>query len=158
MISLSRANVTSFQRTFSVHKLLKMTHTKNGRPLISNLDIHPEFVWYFYSDRANLENRIKELKYDFSLNQIPTRAFLANAVQMELLLMEYDLFRCFQLLCLLPKYQNKTLDTIRDKILMLPAKLVSHGHRHTLKLSVGRVDIDLFNLISENITKVKPLI
>ena len=51
-----------------------------------------------------------------------------------------------------------SLDTIRHKILMIPAKLVSHGHRHTLKLSAGMVNIDLFNLISKNITKVKPLI
>ena len=126
--------------------------------LVSNLDLHPEFAWHFYSDRANLENRIKELKYDFSLNQIPTRSFLANEVQMELLLMEYDLFRCFQILCLPPEYQNKTLDTIRDKILMLPAKLVSSGHSHTLKLPAGTADIKLFNLISENIKKVKALI
>lgn len=125
--------------------------------LVSNLEIQPEFVWHFYSNRANLENRIKELKYDFSLNQIPTRSFLANEVQLELLLLEYDLFRCFQLLCLPPQYQNKTLDTIRNKILMLPAKLVSHSHCNTLKLPSGIVDISLFKLIEKNIGKVKPL-
>jgi hypothetical protein len=125
--------------------------------LVSNLEIQPEFIWHFYSDRANLENRIKELKYDFSLNQIPTRSFLANEVQMQLLLMEYDLFRCFQILCLPQEYQNKTLETIRNKILMLPAKLVSHGHSNTLKLPKGIVDINLFKSIEKNIKKVKPL-
>lgn len=126
--------------------------------LVTNLGLNPESVWYFYRGRADIENRIKELKYDFSLSQIPTRVFLANQGHMQLLLMDYDLFRWFQLLCLPESYQNKTLDTIRDKLLMLPAKLVSSGHKHTLKLPKGLTDIQLFNYVFQKTKRVKSLI
>jgi hypothetical protein len=126
--------------------------------IVSPLDMESEAVWHFYRGRADLENRIKELKMDFFLTNIPTRTFIANQVQLQLLMMEYDLFRWFQVLCLPPSHQNKTLETIRRDLLLLPARLISSGHKNILRLPEGLTDQPLFNSVFSKAGKVKPLI
>lgn len=38
------------------------------RVYVTNLDLPAEQIWLSYKDRADAENRIKELKYDFGLD------------------------------------------------------------------------------------------
>lgn len=126
--------------------------------LVSNLDLDPESIWYFYRGRADLENRIKELKADFFLTKIPTRTFVANQAHLQLLLLEYDLFRWFQLFCLPPSHQDKTLERLRKDLFLLPARLTSSGHKNILKLPKGLTDAPLFKQVLSKAAKVKPLI
>jgi hypothetical protein len=37
-------------------------------------------VWHFYNGRAGMERRIREIRDDYTLSKIPTRAFAANAL------------------------------------------------------------------------------
>src|SRR6516162_8294417 len=49
----------------------------------TNLPLTPAGVWHFYDGRAGMEPRIRELREDFALRKIPTRAFAANALFLE---------------------------------------------------------------------------
>jgi len=40
----------------------------------TNLPLTPAGVWHFYDGRAGMEPRIRELREDFALRKIPTRA------------------------------------------------------------------------------------
>src|SRR5205814_510746 len=46
----------------------------------TNLPLTPAGVWHFYDGRAGMEPRIRELREDYALRKIPTRAFAANAL------------------------------------------------------------------------------
>ena len=126
---------------------------------VTNLDLSPEHVWYFYSDRAAVETYgIKELKLDFFMSKIPTRKFLANQMHLKLLLLDFDLFRWFQMLCLPEQFQSKTLKWIRRNILVAPGKFTTPGHRNVLKFQRNHPNEKLLKQIYRNAQKVKSLL
>jgi len=126
---------------------------------VTNLDLSPEHVWYFYSDRAAVETYgIKELKLDFFMSKIPTRKFLANQMHLKLLLLDFDLFRWFQMLCLPEQFQSKTLKWIRRNILVAPGKFTTPGHRNILKFQRNHPNEKLLKQIYCNAQKVRSLL
>lgn len=81
-----------------------------------------------------MELLIKQLKGDYALGSIPTRHFFANATYFHLLLLAYNLVNWFKRLCLPPEFQAATLQTLRSKILLMPAQLRRVGNRPSLAL------------------------
>lgn len=125
---------------------------------VTNLDLEPENIWYFYNGRAAVEINIKELKMDFFMSKIPTRKFSANQAHLQLLLLDYDLFRWFQMLCLPQKFQSKTLKWIRQHLLIAPGKFITPGHQNVLKFPRGFSQQHLLLEIYKNTQKVKSLL
>lgn len=107
--------------------------------IVTNLPLSPESVYRFYIGRCAVELNVKELKENFSLIKIPSRAFLANEVYFHLNLSAYNIMNWFKRLCLPKQFQHFTLRTIRTEFLMLPAKLVRTGNRNLLRLPKGYV-------------------
>jgi hypothetical protein len=81
-----------------------------------------------------VEKSIRELLSYFSLNKIPTGEWVANVGFLQLLLLAYDLVHWFKRLCLPKDYAGATVETIRNQLLVLPAKLAKHGSRNVLQL------------------------
>jgi hypothetical protein len=102
--------------------------------LVTNLPLKPLNLWRFYNDRAGVELLIKQLKGDYALGSIPTRHFFANETYFHLLLLTYNLVNWFKRLCLPPEFQNATLQTLRHKILLMPAQLRRAENRPSLAL------------------------
>jgi len=65
---------------------------------------------------------------------MPTRHFRANETYFHLRLLAYNLVNWFKRLCLPPEYQTATLQTLRHKILLMPAQLLRVGNRPRLTL------------------------
>jgi len=91
--------------------------------LVTNLPLRPLNLWRFYNDRAGVELVIKQLRADYAVSSIPTRFFMANEAYFQLLLLAYNVVNWFKRLCLPPGYQAATLQTLRNKILLMPAQL-----------------------------------
>ena len=102
--------------------------------LVTNLPLQPLNLWRFYNDRAGVELLIKQLKGDYALGSIPTRHFFANETYFHLLLLAYNLVNWFKRLCLPPDLQNATLQTLRHKVLLMPAQLRRVENRPSLTL------------------------
>jgi hypothetical protein len=102
--------------------------------LVTNLDLRPLNLWRFYNGRAGIERIIRELKGDYPLGKIPTRHFFANEVYLHLLLLAYSLVNWFKRLCLPWEFQSATLDTLRNRILLMPAQLLRSGNRPRLAM------------------------
>jgi len=67
----------------------------------------------WYNKRGDMENVIKELKYDYGMDKIPTGELLANSAYFQIVLLAYNLMRAFSL-CILPsKWRRYRLKTIR---------------------------------------------
>jgi hypothetical protein len=101
---------------------------------VTNLDLQPLNLWRFYNDRAGIELIIRQLKGDYALGAIPTHQFLANETYFHLLLLAYNLINWFKRLCLPPGLQNATLQTLRERILLMPAQLLRTDNRPHLLL------------------------
>ncbi len=105
------------------------------RGWVTNLDLSPAGVQRFYDGRAVIEVRIRELRQDFALANIPTRAFAANALYLEIVRLAYNLVTAFQRICLPDDWQSFTLQTLRNKLLTLPAQLTRPQNRPVLRFN-----------------------
>jgi hypothetical protein len=104
------------------------------RGWVTNLDLTPLGVWHFYDGRAAIEVRIRELREDFALANIPTRAFAANNLYLEVIRFAYNLVTAFQRACLPDDWQSFTVRTLRHKLFLLPGALVRPHNRPVLRL------------------------
>ena len=84
----SRARRCVVARRFREQQEIQPTLFSLGRYLyrawVTNLSLTPAGLWHFYDGRAALERRIRELREDYALRKIPTRAFAANALYLEI--------------------------------------------------------------------------
>ena len=104
------------------------------RGWVTNLPLTPAGVWNFYEGRAGMEPRIRELREDYALRKIPTRAFAANALYLEVVRLAYNLVTAFQRTCLPEDWQALTLSKLRHRLFWLPGELTRPQNRPTLRL------------------------
>jgi hypothetical protein len=102
---------------------------------VTDLDWDEEDIYRFYDKRADVENHIREAKYDFSINHISTEKFYANSADLELKLLALNQLVLFSKNILRQDSPRPFASTIRRKWLMIPAKLLVGSRQLTLKLS-----------------------
>jgi len=122
---------------------------------VTNLDLKPENIWYFYRGRAGIEVIIKELKASYALAKIPTRKFLANTAFFYKLLFAYNIINWFKRTCLPVKFQNASLETIHTDLIVLPAKLVKKDNRNILNIPSAYISEKLLKDILLKIENLK---
>jgi hypothetical protein len=127
------------------------------RAWITNLSLTPSGVWHFYDGRAGMEPRIRELREDFALRKIPTRAFAANALYLEVVRLAYNLVTAFQRSCLPEEWQALTLSKLRYGLFWLPGELTRPQNRPTLRLANSPAIEKWADKILHRIHKLKPL-
>jgi hypothetical protein len=127
------------------------------RTWITNLPLTPAGVWHFYDGRAGMEPRIRELREDFALRKIPTRAFAANALYLEVVRLAYNLVTAFQRTCLPEDWRDLTLSKLRYKLFWLPGELTRPQNRPTLRLAEMPAIQNLAEKILHQVHKQKPL-
>ena len=127
------------------------------RAWMTNLPLSPAGVWHFYDGRAGMEPRIGELREHFALRKIPTRAFEANALYLEIIRLAYNLVTAFQRTCLPEDWQALTLKTLRYRLFWLPGELTRPQNRPILRLADSPVIRGWTEHILRRIQKLKPL-
>jgi len=123
----------------------------------TTLPLTPAGVWHFYDGRAGMERRIREIREDFALPKIPTRAFAANALYLEVIRLAYNLVVAFQRTCLPQEWQTLTLGKLRHRLFWLPGELTRPQNRPTLRLANLPVIRDWAEKILHRVHRLKPL-
>ena len=123
----------------------------------TNLPLTPAGVWHFYDGRAGMEPRIRELREDFALRKIPTRAFAANALFLQVVRLAYNLVTGFQRTCLPEEWQSLTLNKLRHRLLWLPGELTRPHNQPTLRFANSPLTQKRADEILHRIHKLKPL-
>lgn len=101
---------------------------------VTNLNLPAEQIWLSYKDRADAENRIKELKYDFGLDSFCMDKFWATEAAFRIIMMAYNLMSLFRQIVLQSKSQA-TLSTLRFKCFALGSWITKHAGKTTLNIS-----------------------
>lgn len=127
------------------------------RAWFTNLPLTPAGVWHFYDGRAGMEPRIGELREDFALRKIPTRAFAANALYLEVVRLAYNLVTAFQRTCLPEEWQSLTLSKLRHRLFWLPGELTRPQNRPTLRLANSPIIQAWTEKILHRVHKLKSL-
>ena len=123
----------------------------------TNLSLTPAGVWHFYDGRAGMERRIREIREDYALRKIPTRAFEANALYLEVIRLAYNLVTAFQRTCLPADWQSYTLCTLRHRLFWVPGELTRPQNRPTLRLVNSSLLAKWVEKILQGVHRIKPL-
>jgi hypothetical protein len=97
-------------------------------------------VWRLYRGRADCENRIKELKYDFGLDSFVMRKFWATEAALSVVMLAYNFMSVFRQAVIRQK-SHQTLSTLHHKVLAMGAYWgcgKEESERPTLNLAVAR--------------------
>jgi hypothetical protein len=105
--------------------------------LVTNLDWDEEDIWHFYNQRCCQENYIKEMKYGFSIDQIPTDSFYANYAALLLKSIAYNLVLAFRKEVTTRRFRTMTVNRLRRELLLIPGIIIKHARQLILKLDQG---------------------
>ena len=95
---------------------------------ITSLTLPAKSVYDLYRVRADSENRIKEIKYDFSADKFASKDFWATEACDSFIIMAYNFISLFRH-AIINFRQSHFLKTIRYKILSIPAYLEKKGDK-----------------------------
>ena len=106
--------------------------------IVTDLDLPALELWRLYRGRADCENRIKELKYDFALGSLVRRSFWATEAALHWVMLAYNLMSLFRLA--MQRQINKTgtqhtLASLRQQLFAQAGFIVRDGRKHILKLA-----------------------
>ena len=103
---------------------------------VTNLTLPALTVWQLYRQRADSENRIKELKYDFGGDSFVMNDFYATEAALNFVMMAYNIISLFRQVVLgTPVHQQ--MKTLRYKVFAIGGYLVKNGNETILKLSLA---------------------
>jgi hypothetical protein len=105
------------------------------RVFVTNFALPPEEVWRDYNHRADMENRIAELKHDLGADDFCMREFFATEAAFRSILLLFNLLGEFQRACRFTRYRQPA--TLRAQVFLCGALLGRAGRRLVLHLSTS---------------------
>jgi hypothetical protein len=124
--------------------------------IVTNLSRPAERVVAFYNQRGTAEQHIKEGKNAIKWTRLSCRKFDHNAVRLQLHALAYNLGNFMRTLALPKQVEHWSLTTLREKLVNIGAKVVSHGRYVTFQLAEVAVTRDLFRKILRLIDELRP--
>lgn len=102
-----------------------------------------------------MENDIKEAKYGFGMDQLPSHGFQVNEVRLMLSLLAYNLTNWMRTLTFPKGQTNMQIETIRTRIVKVASKLVKSGRSLYFKLFSSFVYQKFFWKVLSRIQKLQ---
>ena len=101
------------------------------------MDLPLDQIWNIYNNRADYEDRIKELKNDFGLDSFYSQDFWATEASFRFIMVAYNLMGLIRHFAL--NHHNKaTLKTLKSYCFALGAWTLNHANRKVLKIYLGK--------------------
>jgi len=123
--------------------------------IVTNLSRPAERVVAFYNQRGTAEQHIKEGKNALKWTRLSCRSFAANAVRLQLHALAYNLGNFLRTLALPKAVERWSLTSLREKLIKIGAKVVSHGRYVTFQMAEVAVPRDLFRDILRLIAQLR---
>ena len=112
--------------------------------IVTNLPRSAEGVVAFYNQRCTCEQYIKEGKNAIKWTRLSCRSFAGNAVRLQLHALAYNLGNFMRTLAMPETAEPWSLTSLREKLIKIGAKVVSHGRYVTFQVAeVRRVAADV---------------
>src|ERR1700682_4888837 len=115
--------------------------------IVTNLPRSAEGVVAFYNQRGTCEQYIKEGKNAIKWTRLSCRSFAANAVRLQLHALAYNLGNFMRTLAMPKTAEPWSLTSLREKLIKIGAKVVSHGRYTTFQMAEVAVPRQMFQEI-----------
>jgi hypothetical protein len=123
--------------------------------IVTNLARPAERVVAFYNQRGTAEQWIKEGKGAIKWTRLSCRTFAANAVRLQLHVLAYNLGNFMRTLAMPQTAEPWSLTSLKEKLIKIGAKVVSHGRYVTFQLAEVAVSRQMFQEILSLIARVR---
>jgi hypothetical protein len=123
--------------------------------IVTNLARSAEGIVAFYNRRGTCEQWIKEGKGAIKWTRLSCRTFAANAVRLQLHALAYNLGNFMRTLAMPKTVERWSMTSLREKLVKIGAKVVSHGRYVTFQLAEVAVPRRLFAEILSLIARLR---
>ena len=123
--------------------------------IVTNLARPFERIVAFYYHRGTCEQWIKEGKGAINWTRLSCRSFAANAVRLQLHTLAYNLGNFMRTLAIPKAAKSWSLTSLREKLIKIGAKVVSHGRYVTFQMAEVAVSRQMFAGIPSLIARLR---
>jgi len=123
--------------------------------IVTNLARPAERVVAFYNQRGTAEQWIKEGKGAIKWTRLSCRTFAANAVRLQLHALAYNLGNFMRTLAMPKAAEPWSLTSLREKLIKIGAKVVSHGRYVTFQMAEVAMPRQMFQEILSLIARLR---
>lgn len=149
------------RRYIVVRKLVKKYPKAGGKLLfdeptyrysayVTNIELPVDQIYNIYNTRADCENRIKELKYDFGVDNFCLNGFWATEASFRFIMMAYNIMALFKHQIL---QTNMHLSTLRSYCFALGSWITNHSNQKVLNIALSQKRRAWMNGLFENINQ-----
>src|SRR3954452_10097822 len=124
--------------------------------MVTNLCRLPERVVAFYNGRGTAEQWIREGKNAIRWTRLSCRSMRANAVRLQLHALAYNIANLFRTLALPDEVERWSLTTLRENVVKIGAKVITHARYTVFQLAEVAVPRDLFRRMLDLIDGLRP--
>jgi hypothetical protein len=124
--------------------------------IVTNMARSAENVVAFYNKRGTCEQWIKEGKGAIRWTRLSCRSFAANAVRLQLHALAYNLGNFLRTLATPDPIKDWSLTTLKEKLIKIGAKVVSHGRYVAFQMAEVAIPRNLFADILRLIAELRP--
>ena len=124
--------------------------------VVTNLRRAPWRVVQFYNHRGTAEQWIKEGKNAVKWTRLSCHDFVDNQVRLQLFVLAYNLGNFLRRLALPNSVKHWSLTTLREKLIKIGAKVVTHARYVIFQMAEVAVPRWLFRAILERIRRLRP--
>jgi len=125
--------------------------------IVTNLSRSAERVVKFYNGRGTAEQWIKEGKNAVKWTRLSCHDFVDNQVRLQLFALAYNLGNFLRRLALPQSVKHWSLTTLREKLVKIGAKVVTHARYVTFQMAEVAIPRRLFKTILRRISRLGPL-
>ena len=125
--------------------------------IVTNLSRSAEGVVKFYNGRGTAEQWIKEGKNAVKWTRLSCHDFVDNQVRLQLFALAYNLGNFLRRLALPQSVKHWSLTTLREKLVKIGAKVVTHSRYVTFQMAEVAIPKRLFMTILRRISRLGPL-
>ncbi len=123
--------------------------------IVTNLRWKSSNVVKFYNKRGTAEQWIKEGKYALNWTRLSCHNFVDNQVRLQLFALAYNIGNFLRRLALPKSVKQWSLRTLRDKLIKIGAKVVSHARYVIFQMAEVAVPQTLFREILARIRRLR---
>ena len=123
--------------------------------IVTNLARPAKRVVAFYNQRGTAEQWIKEGKGAIKWTRLSCHSFAANAVRLQLHALAYNLGNFMRTLALPKAAEPWSLTSLRERLIKIGAKVVSHGRYVTFQMAEVAVSRQMFADILSLIARLR---
>jgi hypothetical protein len=112
--------------------------------IVTNMSRPAENIVAFYNKSSTCEQWIKKGKGAIKWTRLSCRTFAANAVRLQLHALAYNLGNFLRTLAMPEPIRDWSFTSLREKLIKIGAKVVSHGRYIAFQMAEVAIPRDLF--------------